>query len=181
MQTPDGQTTFFYHIATGSSHWTLPEPPRDPPPRGKQQNAAAGGWAAAEHGVIVPHTARAPCSAPYTAPAASARPFAHGKGGGSHRTQTLSDLSVHEVSLLVHYPSHHCHSSINSIPPPQHFFQMLGSDHSKYGEAMKQQKIKGLSLASATDDELNDIFRSPMQHEPLQPKLAPHALLHCIL
>ncbi len=68
-----------------------------------------------------------------------------------------------------------------SIPPPQHFFQMRGSDHSKYAEAMKQQKIKGLSLASATDDELNDIFRSPMQHQPLQPKLAPHALLHCIL
>ncbi len=38
---------------------------------------------------------------------------------------------------------------------------MLGSDHTKYAEAMKLDKIKGIVLASATDEELNDIFRLP--------------------
>jgi hypothetical protein len=40
-----------------------------------------------------------------------------------------------------------------------HCFQMIGTDHAKYAQAIKQRQIKGIVLASSNDDELIDILR----------------------
>jgi hypothetical protein len=146
MRTPDGKTTFFYHHPTGTSHWTLPAPPLgSPPPHGQKQKDAPSRGPKLERPPGDRATRAPPESPPAEhrslfvssdAPLASTSPQTHARVGSGPRTKTLFDLSVHEVSLL-----------------------MLGSDHTKYAEAMKQHKIKGIVLASATDDELNVIFR----------------------
>jgi hypothetical protein len=40
---------------------------------------------------------------------------------------------------------------------------MIGLDHPKYAEAIKQRQIKGIVLASANDDEISEILRCVSQ------------------
>jgi hypothetical protein len=89
MQTPDGDT-FYFHQPSSTSHWNLPALPPGAPPLVKSQKTQSSPSAALS--VASPFSSQRPASA---APRAL-------EGSGTHRLKTLSDLSVNEVSLIVH-------------------------------------------------------------------------------